>query len=216
MTPLATAAMLAQWTAAGVSTRAARVRPELIPVRNFLLAMTGAHLVRLAGLSWFIEPWASAHPGEALQGVARAAGAVETALFLSWYAGLAALALVVFKGRSWKPVALVWGVVSVALAIAYPWSRGDNLARVYAAAELVALATGAGTGIEWAWKRERPGPHHASVITLLLLEVAVLMGPMRLGIFSGWDRAQVAYIAAYVAVTCIVWGASWKRESPSS
>ena len=216
MTPLAAAAIIAQCAATGVSLRAARVRPEVKPVRNFLLAMSAALLIRWAGLTWIIEPFQAAHPGEVLVGLARAAGAVEASLFIGWYFALAALALTVFRGSSWKPVALVWALASIALAIAYPWSRGANLARVYAAAELVALATGAGTGIEWAWKRERPGPHHASVITLLLLEVAVLMGPMRLGIFSGWDRAQVAYIAAYVAVTCIVWGASWKRESPSS
>jgi hypothetical protein len=216
VTSLALAATAFQWIAAGVSIRATKVRPELVPVRNFLVLMTGAHLVRLAGLSWFIEPYQAAHPGEALQGVARAAGAVEASLFLSWYAGLIALALVVFRGLSWKPVAALWALVSIVLAVTYPWSRGAVLGRFYAAGELAALAIGLGCGIEWAWRRERPGPHHSATIALLLLEVAVLVGPFRLDLYQSWERAQIAYIAAYCAVTAILGGASWKRELPSS
>src|SRR5262249_11533254 len=125
----------------------ARRRPEYRPVAFFLAGTAIADVIYGQLVFLVLEPATTAMRDlgldpdiTPLDGWARVVANIATAIFLSWYAGLAALALAVFARRRPWHVAVLWAVTSIALAVGYPATRGEFRRHVYLAADLIALA----------------------------------------------------------------------------
>jgi hypothetical protein len=144
---------------------------------------------------------------------------VDQALFLTWHAGLAALALVVFtKLRPW-PVAILWVAASLALALTYPITRGEVLRRVYLAADLIALAVAVASFASW-FRRRRPGQGFTfpQLIATLIFAIelgALFVGAWRWNIFENWSLSQAAYATLYAACIFLQGAVLWITPSPS-
>jgi hypothetical protein len=90
--------------------------------------------------------------------------------------------------------------------------RGAELQRVYLAAELAAGLAGVVGFISWARRRARPGVTAACTATLAAghLGGVVLAGPYRVGPFTGWHLAQVAYVAIFAVLAVMQAGTVWR------
>jgi hypothetical protein len=133
----------------------------------------------------------------------RVLGHLESALFVSWHFGLAALARRVFGRRSIWPVAALYIVTIAVLISTYPTLRGANLARAYMAIEYACLATSLAALISWSWRKEAPTLTHACGAVLVLVELANVAGPYRLALFESWDLALKVYIVLYFCLILI-------------
>jgi len=190
----------------------ARTAPAHRPVAIFLGIVAAVTAVR-----WPIAFVLRATPGPYV-GSMRALFSFDAALFLIWPFGLAALAVTVFldRPRAWWAFAAGWAATSAALAWTYPLTRGALLARIYTGLELAAVMIGAGGLIQWAWKREKPMPVHTVTLLIVIMEGAVVAGPYRVGLFTSWLMARVAYVVAYCAVTAVQGGVWWNKNSQRS
>lgn len=192
--------------AAGV----ARARREYAPVAVALIVSTAADILRLVISPWLASSSAVASSSMAIRLIALRD--IDTALWLTWPAGLAASAMVVFLRRKPWGVVIAWAVLSIALAAVYPWSRGENLRLTYLAAELAAQAIVLGGAIVWTARREPPHAEHAALALLLATELGTLIaGPWR-AIFTTWRIAQLMYVGAFAALVVVQGGALWKSR----
>jgi hypothetical protein len=185
----------------------ARARRAYAPVALALIVSTAADILRLVLSRELVASGATSMRLTALRDL-------DTALWLTWPASLAAAATVVFLRRKPWGVALVWAALSIALAAAYPWSRGEHLRQAYLAAELAAQVVVLGGAIVWTARREPPHIEHAALALLLATEVGTLIaGPWR-AIFTTWYIAQLMYVGAFAALVVVQGGALWKlRQS---
>jgi hypothetical protein len=198
--------ILAAVMAAGV----ARVRREYAPVAVALIVSTAADLLRLVLSPWLAYSRAVISGSSSITLIA--VRDLDTALWLTWPAGLAASAVVVFLRRKPWGVAIVWATLSIALAAVYPWSRGEHLRQTYLAAELAAQAIALGGAIVWTARRDPPHVEHAALALLLATELGTLIaGPWR-AIFTTWRIAQLMYVGAFAALVVVQGGALWKSR----
>src|SRR5262249_55818505 len=144
----------------------------------------------------------------------------DSALWLTWPAGLAALCLWAFAGRNrLRMVVALWAVAVTALAVWYP--RNETLSRTYDGILYVALAFCLSAAIPWVarlklFERRRMPEGSAPRITIPQLCAAVILaaelsliivGPNRWGIFKAWSLAQVVYSVLYVSLIVLHLGA---------
>ncbi|MFT3765461.1 MAG: hypothetical protein QM820_08105 [Minicystis sp.] len=194
----------------------ARGRAEHRPFALFLGAMAIAAAVRWVLLTWWVVPFQATFPDVPLTGGALLAAHADTALFLAWPAGIAATAVAVYLRRRPWIVAGAWAVAAIAIAAAYPSTRGDVLRRCYLAAELVALAVSFGAIGTWARLRESVTLTRACVLLLVLFEMSTLLGPWLGDPFSTWWKAQILYAMLYGGLIAIQGGSLWLRSSSRS
>jgi hypothetical protein len=176
-------------------------------------------LARKGLIVWVLRP-ARVIAGDApLTGLVRFAADVDSALFLAYPFSLAALSTWVFIGRRPWPIGVVYFASVVALAAAYPLTRGDALARAYMAGELATIAVTIGAFVMWFWRREAPTLTHGVTVLLGLAEVATLL-PYRFAFFTSWTVARASYMTLYVVLIIlyggIVWGSGSSLPSKSS
>jgi hypothetical protein len=189
-------------------------RPEYRPTALFLFATALVDVVLTPVRELIISPAVAP-----LSGGVRIAFHLYEALFLTWHAGLAALALVVFtKLRPW-PVAIVWAAASLTLALTYPITRGDVLRRVYLAADLSALAVAVASFASW-FRRRRPGqgftfPQFIATLIFAIELGALFVGAWRWNIFENWSLSQVAYATLYASCIFLQGAILWITPSPS-
>jgi hypothetical protein len=137
-------------------------------------------------------------------GVARVAFHVDQAIELSWSAGLAAVAILLFARRRWPAVlvCLLWVGAVAYLSTHYPAIRGDSLRRVYLGTELAALAVAGAAIITWTWRREPPTPARVCVLCVCLVDVVTLFaGAWRWGFWDHWNLQQAAFALLYSTLT---------------
>jgi hypothetical protein len=162
-------------------------------------------------------------PGVPYAGDARVAFHASQALFLSWPAGLAALALVAGGRRPWVAFA-VWAITFAALVATYPETRGELLQRWYFAAELAALALGLRYVAGWLRRvasRNKPALNSAAILaglcTLILFAVDmtnVAVGAWRGNIYTDWHLSRVSYSVEYaVLIVLQIGGGTWRTPS---
>jgi hypothetical protein len=197
----------------------ARKRPEHRYAAGALTVGLAADVVRKAILVWVLLP-AEVIAGEApLSGSARLACDIDNALFLAYPAALAALSLWTFLRRRPWSVALAYALLVAGLAVAYPATRGDVLARVYVGADLAAVVVTIGAFVMWFWRRDPPTLTHGVAALLGLAELATLI-PYRFSIFESWTIARAAYMTLYAILIIlyggIVWGSGSSSQSKSS
>ena len=134
----------------------------------------------------------------ALEGWARVGFKVDQALFLGWYAGVAAVAVAVFLRRRPWIVLLGWMAVVAALL---PHERGLSLANKYRVVEFAALALGIASAFAGVRRAEKPLTiTHLALLLVLLAELAVFWAPSA---FLHWATAQVIYTAAFASVALL-------------
>lgn len=197
----------------------AQKRPEHRYAAGALSVGLVADVVRKAILVWVLVPAQETAGTAPLTGLARVACDLDNALFLAYPAALVALSLWTFlRLRPWA-VAAVYVLIVAGLAIAYPLSRGEVLARVYVAANLAAVAVTVGVFIMWLWRREPPTLTHGVTALLGGTELATLI-PYRFSIFTSWTIARASYMTLYAILIIlyggIVWGSGSSSESKSS
>jgi hypothetical protein len=197
----------------------ARRRPEHRPVAGALTVGFTADLARKALVVYVIHPARAASGGAPLAGLARVACDVDNALFLAYPAALIALSVSVFMRRRLWPIAVAYVLAVAGLAVTYPASRGEALARVYMAAELAVVVTTIGALVTWFWRREPPSLTHGVTAMLGMCEIATLI-PYRLHLFSSWTIAQASYMTLYVILIALygsdLWGSGSSSQSKSS
>ena len=132
-------------------------------------------------------------------------GHLDSALFISWHFGMAALARRAFGRQRVWPVGLAYAITVAALVASYPAVRAGRLALAYTAIELLALAASFAAIITWAWRRQTPSVTHVCVIVLVFVEVANLAGPYMSDLFNSWTQAQVVYLALYTGLILVQW-----------
>ena len=210
MTWLLALTSLLQGGTALTAAMVARRRAEYRPIAVFLAVVAVANLAKMAIRLGVLVPAreAGAVP---FTGWVRVASHVESALFLLWMAGLAALALAVYLGRRPWPVAVGWAAAVALLALVFPHARGDELRRLYLAAELAALVVALGSMVQWLiTRREPPRLPHVIVAILVAVDLAgLVVGPWRWGLFAGWNLAQVAYCVMYASMIALQLAVVW-------
>lgn len=162
-------------------------------------------------------------PGVPYGSDVRVAFHASQALFLSWPAGLAALALVARGRRPWVVFA-VWAIILAVLIATYPDVRGAALQRWYFAVELGALVVGLRYAAGWLRRvasRDKPTLSSAEILaglcTLILVAVdmtGVAVGAWRGDIFTDWHLSQVSYSVEYaVLIVLQIGGTTWGTKS---
>jgi hypothetical protein len=191
-------------------------RADYRPVARFLAAVATADLARMTAQRWLIVPTWEAQRAAGidpaivpLSGLARVGGHVEHAGFLVWPAGVAALMLAVLGRRRAWPALVAYGIAVAVLILAYPAIRGDLLRRYYLACELGALATALVSATAWWRRREAPALPAAAALLIAALDLAVLFGPYRVGLWTAWPFAQAVYVVLYLVLVTIQGGALW-------
>lgn len=186
-------------------------RPSYRPTAGFLLGALVASLVRLA-----MRPWLGAAPVPYV-GAARLGFHLDSALFLAWPLGIAALARWTFAGRRPWPVLLAWVLAVAALVLGYPTIRGDLLHKVLLGGELAALAVAVVAFVTFAGARRWPHLEHLAAMLILALEGATLAGPWLAGLYAeGWRGALLSYSVLYAILAVLQGGSLWSRPSPFS
>jgi hypothetical protein len=162
-------------------------------------------------------------PGVPYTGGVRIAFHVSQALFLSWSACLAAVALAVLGRRRAWPAFVVWAITLAGLVATYPETRGEVLQRWYLAAELGALAVGMRYAVGWLRRvasRDKPALNPAEslagVCTLILVAVdvcGVAVGAWRGNVYTDWHLSQVSYAVEYaVLIVLQIGGGIWRTQ----
>jgi hypothetical protein len=198
--------------------RSAALEPRHRPVAAVVVGNLIADVVR-RGLALLNAPAYAAAHGAPLTGLGRALFHADEALFLAWPFGLAALAALVFleephRRRVAALVGSMWGLSSLALALAYPMFRGPALGRVYLAVELTSLAAIIASGWSW-WQRwEKPSLVEGSVIILGTVELGAVIQWSPFG--KGWDAQVTSYLVGYATLILFhggeLWGPSKSRS----
>ncbi len=199
--------------AAVLAVALARERAEHRPIAVFLVVAVVVDLAR----AYLRARFALDLPGP-YEGARRIAFHVDEAGFLGWPAGLAALGLVVFARRPAWPPFVLWGLACAVLFALYPSDivRGAGLQRVYLAAYLGGLAAALVTGLSW-WnaKRNKPGPAHAVLLMLAIVDVARLV-PFYGSVFDRWATyAPPTNAVLYAAVSAVEGGFLWQSSRSS-
>jgi len=195
----------------------ARRRPDHRPIALFLTVALAADLARWPLRLFVLLPAHDRFGSASFSGWWRVAGHLESALFLTWSAGIAAVAQVVFVRRRFWPVVAAWAIFVALLAIGYPTIRGAVLARFYLGAELVALAVAIGALVQWFWTEEPSGIQHTIVMLLIGVDlVVVIAGAWRHGIFASWNLAQISYSVLYFLLLALNGLALWLAPTSSS
>ncbi|HLM72368.1 MAG TPA: hypothetical protein VK459_06745, partial [Polyangiaceae bacterium] len=84
-----------------------------------------------------------------------------------------------------------------------------NLARAYTAIEYACIAASLAALISWGWRRQAPTLTHACGAVLILVELANIAGPYRLGLFESWDLALAVYVILYLGLILIQGAPPW-------
>lgn len=176
---------------------------------------TAANVIRVALAKSFdlVRPLGS----PPFVGAARVAFHIDQAIELSWPAGLAGVAILLFAQRRWLALfpALAWAGAVAYLATHYPAIRGEELRLVYLAAELAALAVSAASIVTWGWRRKSPTPAQVCTLLVCLVDGGLLFaGAQRWGFWSRWDLQQYACSLLYLVLTRYQ-VISWRSLSPS-
>lgn len=187
----------------------ARRRRDYAPIAIGLVWVAFAHVARQLLASYVLGSGPAG--GLPYQGVERVFFHVEQALFVSWSAGTAALAIRTFVGRGTWIVALVYLVIVAGLAAAYPELRRERLQWAYFAILVASIAVSIGAVIAWARARVRPEPPHIAVFLLLACEIGAVLGPYSAGLIDKtWPIALGLYIGFYCVLA--VWQGLWLRR----
>ncbi|WP_441288216.1 hypothetical protein ACSRUE_40500 [Sorangium sp. KYC3313] len=197
--------------AAALALVVARYRPEHRPIAWLLGYGVVSDVVRRVIRLYVLQPARAELGGAPFTGWVRVAGHVESALFVGWMAGVAALAVWIFRRRRPWGVLAVYVVAVAGLAAGYPTFRGELLGKAYLALQLAALCTSVGCLLLWFAGRERAKVHHVATGLILITELSMLAGPYRFGIFTAWDLAQSMLIALYVTIVPVQGVAVWRR-----
>jgi len=207
---LATPAYIAQACAAALAVVLVLRRREYRPVACYLILVTIADEARLALRLGFDL----GTPGP-YWGLRRVAFHIESALFLTWPFGLAALCLSVLACRPVRVVILLYAALVLVLTLAYPHIRGDALSLVYAIVYGAALFTGAASIPLWL-RREEPAREveHLSTVALLALTGVFILGPFVWGAFTSWPISHIASIIFYVLISTLAIRAIRRTGSP--
>jgi hypothetical protein len=168
--------------------------------------------------AWALQRWALPPPnvdGPPLKGWTRLAGDADSALFLAWPAGIAALAMHTLARRSIRPVVIGYLATLTALIVGYPTLRGELLAKVYLAAELAAAFIGVMSFV--AFRRRGDAWTVTTICTSIVvaghLGVSVA-GPYRFGLFGqAWTLAQAGYLLVYAVVILFQVGKLWEPRN---
>ena len=205
--------VIAASTAAMVAWR----REDHRPFALFLVAMVVCSAARWVLVTWWLVPFRASYLDTPLAGPALVAAHVDAALWLAWPAGLAASAVAVFmRKRPWL-VGAAWALASLAIAFAYPATRGDVLRRCYLAAELAALVVAAGSVGMWTRLHQSVTLPRACVLLVALFDFAtVVMGPWVGDPFRDWHKAQILYSMLYGSLILMQGGSLWMRPSSPS
>ncbi len=214
-----TSLLVALWVAHGLAAvpavLLARRRVEHRPVALFIVWTLVADLVRAALMVWGWAPARAAlGPVPPLAGWPRVAHHLDQVLLLTWPAGLAALAVVVFmraRRAALGGLAFAYVAAVVALVITYPANR-PLLARVYALAFLAGVVAVIASAVSWTRRRERPRPEHATTLVLGLLDFALFAGPFAPPApqpFERWNLAQLIYLLTWSALALMNGGFLW-------
>jgi hypothetical protein len=114
---------------------------------------------------------------------------------------------------------IAWASVVVALAAAYPLTRGDVLRRCYLAAELVASFVAVGCLMVHAIRRRRgeeTGPRAAPAAAAIMTAGhfgSIVMGPYLLGFWGGaWILALSCNLVIFGALALLYGGIAWKSR----
>jgi hypothetical protein len=192
---------------------AARRRPEHQPFAGLLTLGLVSDVIRWALQRWAMPPPLPDNPP--LTGWVRIAGDVDTALYVAWPIGIAAVALTTLAQRSMRPAIFAYFIVVAGLMIGYPTIRGDVLRKVLLGIELASMLVGIASILAWRRRRERSTT--ATLCTSILVAGhfgTVLSGPYRFGLFGeAWVLAQVAYVLIYAVVIVLQAGSLWEHPS---
>lgn len=203
-----------QFLAAVLAIFIARRRAQYRPVAIFFAVQVVANLVHEGLRLGVLVPARAAGDGAPFTGAVLHVWQAVTAIGLLWPAGIAAVALVVFGRRRPWAVLPVWAIVAAVLAVGYPVTRGDVLARVLFGCELAAFLTAAVS--VGAWQLRRVGPagriEHLTTFLLVALEAGMLF-VWRDQVFTGWLRAQSLQAVVYGAIGVIEGGVLWRHGS---
>ncbi|WP_437767111.1 hypothetical protein WMF27_20895 [Sorangium sp. So ce281] len=191
----------------------ARHRPEHRPIAWLLGYGLATDAVREIIGARVLRPARVELAGAPFTGWVRVAFHLESALFVGWMAGVAALAVWIFGRRRPWGVLIAWAVAVAVLAIGYPALRGALLAKVYTACELAALCVSVGFLLRWYFGREPAQSHHFVGGLIVVAELTMLAGPYRVGIFGAWDLARSILFALYLALTPTQGVLAWRRTS---
>lgn len=212
--------LLALWTAHAAAAipavLLARQRAEHRPVALFIIWTLAADLLRAAFMVWGWAPARAAlGPEPALAGWPRIAHHLDQALLLTWPAGLAALAVVVFlpqlRRRALGALALGYAAAVALLVTTYPDNR-PLLARLYALAFLAGVVGVIVAAVAWTRRRMQPRPEHATTLILGLLDLALFAGPFAPPApqpFARWNLAQLVYVMTWSALALLHGGFLW-------
>jgi hypothetical protein len=192
---------------------AARRRPEHRPFAGLLTLGLVSDVIRWALQRWVMPPPLLDNPP--LTGWVRIAHDIDTALYVAWPIGIAAVALNTMAKRSMRPAIVAYVIVVAGLIIGYPTIRGDILRKVLLGIELASMLVGLASILAWPRWRER------STTTTLCTSIlvvghfgTVLSGPYRFGLFGeAWVLAQVAYLLIYAVVIVLQAGSLWEHPS---
>jgi hypothetical protein len=191
----------------------ARHRPEHRPIAWLLGYGLATDAVRELIGARVLRPARVELAGAPFAGWTRAAFHVESALFLGWMVGVAAMAVWVFgKRRPWG-LLVAWALAVTVLALGYPTVRGELLGKTYLALELAALCTSIGCFISWFAGRERARPHHLIAGFIIIAELSTLAGPFRFGVFDAWDLSRSIFVALYLTLIPTHGFIAWRRAS---
>ena len=189
-------ANLLQFATAGTAIALAWKRRSYRPVALLFAVVTLADWIRL----WIDRGILSDTP-RPYTGAARAGYHAEQALFLTWPAGLAAVAGWVFHGRRPWGVAIAYGAVLASLALGYPQIRQGSLATAYLAIHIVAFGY-ALTCIVQRLLKATIEIEQIAVTFSTVISLAALLGP-----YTGhdwtvrWRFAQFANVVLYAILT---------------
>jgi len=199
--------------AVGLAWAAARRRPEHWPFAGLLTLGLVSDVIRWALQRWVMPPPLLDNPP--LTGWVRIAHDIDTALYVAWPIGIAAVALNTLAHRSMRPAIFAYFIVVAGLVIGYPTIRGDVLRKVLLGIELASMLVGIASILAWWRRRERSTT--ATLCTSILLVGhfgIVLAGPYRFGLFGeAWVLAQVAYVLIYAVVIVLQAGSLWEHPS---
>ncbi len=183
-----TGATVAQAIACSAAVALSVWRREHAPVAGYLTARTLSSHARAALVCLVLVPSRARMRAAGLDPTAvpfsapldLAAVYLDGAAWLIGPAALAGLAVAVFarQRRRWLTMTgSSWALSSLALAIAYPATRGACLARCYLAAELAALVVSLGCLVQWAWHRREPHTPQAVALVAVAISLAEVLAP---------------------------------------
>ncbi|WP_437745058.1 hypothetical protein WMF39_08530 [Sorangium sp. So ce1504] len=204
--------------AAALAWAMARRRPDHRPIAWLLTLYLLANLGRRALRELIIAPARDAIRAQGLDPAAisftgweRVAVDIDGALFISWPAGVAALAIWVFtKRRPWG-VLIAYAAAMAFMVATYP--RGADLQRLYLAVELAALCASLGCLLVWFRSREPLTLKALATGIIVSVELAMVTGgPYRGNIFLTWQRAQQILIVMFMALIAVHAASIWRSR----